>query len=108
MAGNGTQGYSGDGGLAIYANLHTLIAVDVDFAGNIFIADCENNRVRRVEKDTGIIVTVAGNGIAGFSGDNGPAVIASLNNPEGLTIHTTGGLIITDSYNARIRKVGRY
>src|SRR6266581_2875799 len=77
VAGNGTFGFSGDGGLATSANLWGPTGVAVDAAGNLYIADYGNNRIRRVNTD-GIITTVAGNGTAGLSGDGGLATSASL------------------------------
>ncbi len=78
VAGAGTAGYSGDDDLAIAAELNFPQSVAVDTLGNFLIADFENHRVRRVEVDSKIITTVAGTGVAGFSGDNGPAIDAQL------------------------------
>ncbi len=103
VAGNGTQSFSGDNGLAIYAQLSGGAGVAVDAAGNLYIADSENNRIRKVS--SGVIATVAGNGTAGFSGDNGPAAFAELSRPEGVAVDTAGNLYIADSSNSRIRKV---
>jgi hypothetical protein len=83
VAGNGSKGFSGDGGPATDASLSSPHNIVVDAAGNIFIADFSNNRIRKVDAN-GIISTVAGDGIEGFSGDGGPATDASLNSPEGL------------------------
>jgi hypothetical protein len=77
--------------------------VAVDTAGNIFIADKGNNRIRKVTTD-GIITTVAGTGTSGFSGDGGPATSAQLKNPIAVALDEAGNLFITDA--ARIRKVG--
>src|ERR1035437_6466953 len=79
VAGNGTGGFSGDGGPAVRASLNWPLAVAVDSAGNLYIAELNNHRVRKVSGGT--ITTVAGNGNQGFSGDGGPATSASLNNP---------------------------
>ncbi len=76
VAGNGTPGFSGDNGPATSAQLYGPSAVAVDSAGNLYIADTVNNRIRKVSN--GVITTVAGNGTAGFSGDNGPATSAQL------------------------------
>lgn len=81
IAGNGSAGFSGDGGFATRASLNFPGDLAVDSLGNLYIADTFNNRIRRVDASTGIITTVAGNGTAGFSGDGGPAVSASLNAP---------------------------
>jgi uncharacterized protein (TIGR03437 family) len=114
VAGDGTQGFSGDGGPATSASLnlpggesdHAGIAVDV--SGNLFIADWGNNRIRKVSA-SGIITTVAGNGnggtLGGFSGDGGPATSASLAVPSGVAVDASGDLLIADQYNHRIRKV---
>jgi trimeric autotransporter adhesin len=112
VAGNGTAGYSGDGGLATRAQLNVgntsnnpPNGIAVDRLGNLFIADSGNNRVRRGDAGTGVISTVAGTGVAGFSGDGGLARRARLNNPTGVAIDTAGNLLIVDSFNGRIRRV---
>jgi streptogramin lyase len=96
--------FSGDGGLATAAELNVPSAVVADAEGNLFIADLNNNRIRRVDKITGIITTVVGS-FRGFSGDGGPARKAELNAPSGLAIDVAGNLFIADSGNARIRRV---
>jgi sugar lactone lactonase YvrE len=105
VAGNGTYGYSGDGGLATDADLDYPYGVAVDSSGNLFIADSDNDRIRRVDAVTGIITTVAGDGNWGFSGDGGPATSASLNWPLGVALDTHGNLFIADTGNNRIRRV---
>ncbi len=105
VAGNGTGGFSGDAGLAINANLSQPQGVAVDGDGNIFIADRNNHRIRKVDAATGVISTVAGNGTAGFSGDGGLAVDAMLNFPKRVAVDSAGNLFIADLNNARIRKV---
>src|SRR5437879_547854 len=105
VAGNGMFGFSGDGGPATSAELLVPTGVSVDSSGNLFIADTENARIRRVDATTGIITTVAGNGSFGFSGDGGPATSADLNFPTGIAIDSSGNLFITDSLNNRIRRV---
>jgi hypothetical protein len=82
IAGTGSQSYSGDGGPAIQASLNVPVEVYVDQQGNLFIADQYNNRIRKIAPG-GKISTVAGTGVAGFSGDGGPAVDAQLNTPTG-------------------------
>jgi uncharacterized protein (TIGR03437 family) len=110
VSGNGSGGYSGDGGPASGAQLSFPAGVAVDAEGNIYIADEYNNRVRKVSAN-GTIVTVAGNGaldssgFSGFSGDGGPATSAQLNNPVGVAVDASGSLYIADSQNSRIRKV---
>ena len=92
--------------MATAAQLFTPLAVAVDSGGNLFIADTQNHRVRRVDFLTGVITTVAGNGVAGFSGDGGPATASALYNPSGIVIDGQGNLLIVDTYNNRIRHVG--
>ncbi len=104
VAGNGTSGFGGDNGPATSAQLwFNFGGIAADAAGDLFIADLYNQRVRKVSK--GVITTVAGTGIQGFSGDNGPATSAQLANPAGIAVDSTGSLYIADSGNNRIRKV---
>lgn len=104
LAGNGTGGYSGDGGPAVAASLNGPKGVAVDAAGNLYIADTGNGRIRKVTP-AGSITTVAGNGQAAYSGDGGPATAASLNAPKGLAVDAAGSLYIADTDNFRVRKV---
>ncbi len=104
VAGTGVAGFSGDGGPAVKAELDRPSGLAVAPNGDLYIADSGNNRVRMVSPN-GIITTIAGTGVAGFSGDGGPAVKAELNDPEGLAIGPGGGLYIADSHNQRIREV---
>lgn len=104
VVGNGTFGYSGDGGPAINASLNDPSAVAFDAAGNLFIADELNNVIRKVD-NSGIITTVIGSGGFGFSGDGGPGALALLAQPGGLAFDSTGNLYIADTNNERIRKV---
>jgi hypothetical protein len=104
VAGTGAPGYSGDGGPAVAAKLQSPVRVALDSAGNLFIADSGNARVRKVSA-AGVITTVAGNGKEGFSGDNGPAASASIGQVSGLAVDRSGNIYIADSGNARIRKV---
>ena len=105
VAGNGTQGYAGDGGPAVNAQFRNVPgAIAADASGNLFVTD--GHSVRTVSR-TGIITTVAGNGTAGFSGDGGMAASAQLNGPSGLAVDGAGSLYIAD-YNARrVRRVSR-
>ena len=104
VAGTGTGGYSGDGGLATNAGLYYAEGLAMDAAGNLFIADEGNNRIRKVDAN-GIITTVAGNGTEGYSGDGSAATNAWLYYPLGVSFDACGNLYIADSGNARIRKV---
>ena len=104
VAGNGTSGYSGDGGPAINAACSYPYGVAVDHTGDLFIADLGNSRIREVNTD-GIITTVAGNGSVGFSGDGGPAANATFSYPVGVVVDDTNNLFIADSGNNRIREV---
>ncbi len=104
LAGNGAISFSGDGGPATKAALFNPSAVAADRAGNVYIADSTNNRVRKVDT-SGNINTVAGNGKVGFSGDGGPATSATLWAPAGLAVDSAGNLFIADSANSRVRKV---
>lgn len=104
VAGNGLPGFSGEAALATSASLSSPFAVAIDASGNILIADTLNNRIRRVAGK--VIVTVAGTGVAGSSGDNGLATAARLNNPAGLAVDGTGAIYVSDTYSHRIRRIG--
>ena len=106
MAGNGEQGYSGDGGPADEAMLNDPAGLAADGMGNIYIADFWNHRIRKVDSQR-IITTIAGSGELGYSGDNGPALQAKLYGPWDVTVDTSGNLFIADQYNHRIRKVDK-
>jgi hypothetical protein len=105
VAGNGTSGYSGDGGPATSAELSSQPNISLDAAGDLFIADVNNNVIREVNAKTGIITTVAGNGTAGFSGDGGLATSAELNEPTSVAVDAEGDIFIADFQNSRIREV---
>ena len=105
LAGASTAGFSGDGGAATSAQLRSPYGTAVDAAGNLFIADAFNQRIRRVDAATGVISTVAGTGTSGFSGDGGAATSAQFNNPVGVAVDAAGNLFIADRSNQRIRKV---
>jgi uncharacterized repeat protein (TIGR01451 family) len=104
IAGKGTAGFSGDGGPAISAEIRYVTALAVDIAGNLFLADPGNNRIRKVTP-FGIIRTVVGSGLIGFSGDGGPVISAVLNYPNGVAVDAAGNLFLVDSYNGRVRRV---
>ncbi len=104
VAGNGTYAYGGDGAVALAAQLNQPAGVVRDAAGNLYIADFGNHRIRRVGAD-GAISTYAGNGAAGFGGDGSAASGAQLNNPSGLAIDADGNLLVADTGNHRIRRI---
>jgi hypothetical protein len=105
VAGNGDGGYGGDGGPAGEARLSSPRGVAVDGAGNLYIADYGNNRIRRVDRATGAISTVAGNGSGGYDGDGGSAVTAALNSPSAVALDSQGNLFVADTGNSRIRRI---
>jgi uncharacterized protein (TIGR03437 family) len=104
VAGTGNGPYSGDNGPATSAQFGTTLGVAADANGNVFVADYDNHRVRKISSN-GIVTTVAGNGTPGFSGDGGPALSAQLWNPRGVAADGTGNLYIADYHNGVIRKV---
>jgi hypothetical protein len=110
VAGNGVDAgtpmgtFSGDGGPALLAGINHPNGVAVDGAGNLYIADTGNQRIRMVSA-TGVIATIAGTGLAGYSGDGGPATKADLYNPEGLAVDSSGNIYIAEQANNVIRKV---
>lgn len=105
VAGNDTFGYSGDGGPATFADLNTPQGFVKDSSGNIYIADTNNNLIRKVAASTGIITTIAGNGTPGYSGDGGPASSAELSSPYALAVDSAGDVYISDEGNNVIRKI---
>ena len=104
-AGTGQAGNSGEGGAAVEARLNMPFDVALDIRGNLYFSDTFNHRVCKVDRGTGRISTVAGDGAAGFSGDGGPAIKARLNEPYGIVVGPTGDLFIVDRLNRRVRRV---
>ena len=104
IVGNGTSGFSGDGGPATSAELNSPQDIAVDPVGNLIIADCGNQRVRKVDATTGNISTIAGTGAAGYSGDGGPATSATFNCPIGLAL-SGGDILVSDYGNANVRMI---
>jgi len=100
VAGQYLNHWGGDGGPAAGAELFQPYGVAVDTRGDVYIAETGNHRIRNVDASTGIITTVAGNGSAGFSGDNGPGPAAQLNYPMGLVVDGGGNLFIADAENS--------
>jgi Bacterial Ig-like domain (group 3)/NHL repeat len=103
LAGTGMQGYSGDGAAATSAQLDTPTGVAVDSSGNVFIADSHNHRIREISG--GIIITFAGTGTPGFSGDSAAATAAELSLPSGVSVDSRGNVYIADTNNHRIREI---
>ncbi|WP_168735686.1 cadherin-like beta sandwich domain-containing protein [Cohnella fermenti] len=104
FAGTGDYGFAGEGLQAINAELRSPTGVAVDAAGNVYVADKYNNRVRKIATD-GVITTIAGTGSSDYSGDNGDATAAELSSPSGVAVDSVGNVYIADTSNHRIRKV---
>ncbi len=108
FAGNGNIGFSGDGGPALSAAMNNPEGMTMDAAGNLYVADSLNHRIRKITVNSDgstVITTVAGSGFAGYSGDGGPALAAQLNHPRGVAVDAAGNLYIADSFNSVIRMV---
>ena len=105
MAGTGERGYSGDGGPAVAALMSEPFMCAFDTAGNLYIAEAMNHCIRRVDRNTGVIITIAGTGSEGFSGDGGPADQASFNQPYSLQVDRNGDVYVVDRLNYVIRKI---
>jgi type IX secretion system substrate protein/NHL repeat-containing protein len=105
IAGNGISGSSGDGGPATAAQLNNPSYINIDTSGNLYISDVYNNKIRKINMNTGIITTVVGNGIGTYGGDGAQATAASLYSPSGTAFDDSGNLYIADFANYRVRKV---
>ncbi|WP_165251326.1 NHL domain-containing protein [Paludisphaera soli] len=105
IVGTGEAGFSGDGGPAHRARLDQPFDVAYDRAGNLYLSDTGNHRIRRVDAATNVITTVAGDGGKGFSGDGGPATSARLDEPYGMAVDDEGSIYFADRLNRRVRKV---
>jgi DNA-binding beta-propeller fold protein YncE len=105
IAGTGEKGYLGDGGPATKASLNLPHEIQFDADGNLYIAERDNHVIRKVQAKTGIISTLAGTGVAGFSGDGGAAARAQLRQPHSIAVDPLGGILICDVGNHRIRRV---
>jgi sugar lactone lactonase YvrE len=105
VAGNGQKAYSGDGGPAPTASLNMPHEIQFDAVGNLYIAERDNHVIRKVEAKTGVVSTLAGTGVPGFSGDGGPAAQAQLRQPHSIAFDSTGRLLICDIGNHRIRRL---
>lgn len=105
VVGTGEEGYTGDGGPALEATIGEAYGCSFDIDGNLYICDGRNHTVRRIDRNTQVITTVAGTGEAGYSGDGGPATEATMDNIYSLTVDTNGDIYIVDRLNAALRKV---
>ena len=105
IAGTGKTAFGGDGGPAIEASFASPYDVALDSAGNLYISDQDNHRIRRIDRKTGIITTVAGTGESGFSGDGGPASSAKLDRPNGIAVNDAGDVFVAETNNNRVRKI---
>jgi hypothetical protein len=105
VAGDGTQGYTGNGGAATSAEINAPQGVAVDSAGNLYIADTQNSAIRKVVKTTSLISTLAGTGVQGYLGDGGAATSAQLNYPTGVSLDAAGNIYVSDWGNNRLREV---
>ncbi len=108
VAGNAAWIYAGDGAGATSSSIFLPFGIAADVAGNLFLADSSNNRIRRVDAATGVISTVAGNGLIGYTGDGGPAVYAALSSPSSITLDSAGNLYFSDSGNNVVRRIDAF
>ena len=107
VAGTGGAGFIGDGALATTLNLNNPNGVAVDAQGNLYIADTFNQRIRRVDGVTQIMTTLTGSGVPGFSGDDGAASLAQVNNPTGVAVDSLGNVFVADTNNNRLRRISK-
>ena len=107
IGGNGTMGYAGDNNPATSAEFTEIRGITMDDTGNIIVADQGNNRIRKISAATGIITTIAGTGVAGYSGNNGPATAAEINSPAAVTVDTAGNVYFSEAIGNRIRKIDK-
>ena len=105
VAGTGERGFTGDGGLATVAQLNEPFMCAFDGVGNLYIAEAMNHCIRRVRRDSGLIETIAGTGEVGYSGDGGPATLATFNQPYSLQVDTNGDIYVVDRLNYVIRRI---
>jgi len=110
VAGTGSAGFSGDGGPAISATFNGILGICISSAGNIFLSDSGNSRIREIAAGTGIVTTIAGTGVASYTGDGGPAIAATLHSPTALTVNPAGDVFVMDQsgytvFNAQLRKI---
>jgi DNA-binding beta-propeller fold protein YncE len=105
VVGNGQRGYEGDGGAALEATLNEPYEVRFDSHGNMFIVEMQNHLIRKVDAQSGMISTVAGDGVPGFQGDNGPALQARFRDPHSITIDENDNIYVSDLSNHRVRRV---
>jgi DNA-binding beta-propeller fold protein YncE len=103
--GTGAPGFAGDGGPAMQALLNGPFDVGVDPAGNLYFSDTFNHRIRRVDRSSGIITTVGGNGVRGYAGDGGPATAAAFDEPYGIGIDRSGNIYVADRHNHCVRRI---
>src|SRR4029077_12361563 len=103
--GTGERGFGGDGGPAARAQLNGPFDVGFDAGGNLYFSDTFNHRIRRVDRHTGTIATIAGSGEAGYSGDGGPAAQARLNEPYGIAVDKAGNVYAADRHNHGVRRI---
>jgi DNA-binding beta-propeller fold protein YncE len=105
VAGTGAQGYAGDGGPAVQAQLNNPFDLAFDPHGNLCFSDTYNHCIRLIDQRTGVITTIAGTGQQGFSGDGGPATEAQMNQPYGIVIDRSGNIYVADRLNQRVRRI---